>query len=105
MMNNLNPSNGTFASMTVTATPYAPNWYSPTPAPLMDIPLIPTSDTKFGWFCNNDNIVQYVFQCDGSALPVNYRTFSFTAPTHTIVQIQATGTASGNQVSVYNIFT
>ena len=104
---NLNPSNGTFATMSVTARPYNTNNYpdTPTPAPVMYSSLSPTSDTKFGWFCNNDHIVDNVFQCDGGAVPISYRTFSFTTPAHTIVTIQATGTESQGQISIYNIFT
>lgn len=111
-LSNLNPSNGTFATLIATATPYTRNAYDPHPAPLMSVSLSPTSETKFGWLClpdgggpNSQYIVQYPWDCQGSSNPVNYRTLSFTAPTRTIVQIQATGTASQGQVSVFNIFT
>lgn len=122
MMQNLNPSDGTFATMSVTARPYNTNNYpnTPTPAFVINSPLIPTSETKFGWLCsrtggphntqipNSEYITDTVLGCWASggsgALPINYRTFSFTAPTGTIVSIQATGTASQGQVSVYNLF-
>lgn len=105
IMSNLNPSDGTFAAMSISATPYTKNWYDPTPPSKNIGPLAPTSETKFGWFCNNDHITQYVWQCDGSATPVSYRTFSFTAPVNSVLRIEATGTASQGQVSYWNLFT
>ena len=118
MMDNLNPSNGTFATMSVTARPYNTNNYpdTPTPAFVMNTPMIPTSATKFGWLCSQDGakpnseyITDTVVSCwtsgGSTASPINYRTFSFDAPIRTIVSIQATGTESQGQVFVWNIFT
>lgn len=103
-LGNLNPSNGTFATLSVYAVSPTPYYSEAPPATNISLVSIPTSETKFGWFCNNQNIVQYVSQCDGATVPVSYRTFSFTVPTGTIISIQATGTASQGQVSVYNLF-
>ena len=103
-LGSLNPSNGTFATLSIHAVSPTPYYSEAPPATNISLVNIPTSETKFGWFCNNQNIVQYVFQCDGAAVPVSYRTFSFDAPTKTIVSIQATGTESQGQVSIANLF-